>query len=277
MINQIDFSRGFMDIKLLRKHPVFTAIPEIGEICKPLEQLGINYFSFMRYYEDGSHIRFCNHADWLEHYYKQDFHNLVTKIPGSEGVLPWSCLQDLQSLREASEIYNINNGVMLTIPAGNTTEIYSIGSTKGDDKLNYFYLNHTDLLYKFILYFKEKAYSLIKAAQKAPILLPISSISNNSSGSETLFQEFLNAIELKNVLVTIDNNDIQLSKREGQILALMKCGLSAKEIASELNLKKRTIDIYSDKIREELSQYTRSCLLKKIAKNGLINKKWLVE
>lgn len=269
----------FMNIDLLRKNVAFSATPEIIDICKPLLRFGINYFSFMRIYPNKSHIRFCTHADWSEYYYTKDYYDLAFDVPDTTGIIPWLCLPHLQSLQDAAEFYDIANGVMLTLQSGDTIEIYSIGANKENRGVNHFYLNQTDLLYRFILYFKEKAFPLIKKAQKNPIFFPNPSTSNKDKtiDSDLSRQLFLDDIELKNVSVTIDSDDLLLVKKEAQILALMKCGFSAKEIAARLDIKLRTVEVYLKTIREKLLQFTTNCLLHKIDNNPLINKRWLLE
>lgn len=57
----------------LKKHIVLTSSESIREICGPLEKIKITYFSFVRSFKDGSHIRLSNNPAWTEHYYNREF------------------------------------------------------------------------------------------------------------------------------------------------------------------------------------------------------------
>lgn len=93
-----------MDVHYLETHPALVTAPQIGEICKPLEQLGITYFSFVRSYKDGSHIRLSNNPAWTKHYYSCEFYNVVLKqVPDENGNILWASIDRHPLFYDASE------------------------------------------------------------------------------------------------------------------------------------------------------------------------------
>jgi hypothetical protein len=98
-----------MDIDLLKKHIVFTSSLDIEAICKPLLKLGISYFSFVRSFQDGSHIRLSNNPGWTQHYYRRQFYNVIMKqVPDSEGNILWSSIDKYPLFHEASEYFDVD-------------------------------------------------------------------------------------------------------------------------------------------------------------------------
>lgn len=174
----------------------------------------------MRHYPDESHIRFATNGGWFDYYYQNNFHNLVTKIPEPEGILPLSSLQNHLAFYEAREFFGLYNGALIVLRAGNSIEKYAIGSTRENRNVNHLYMNHPDLFYKFILYIKEKAFDLIKITQKTPIF-PTEKVYahglDNSSLDDTLLNNFLNMIDVKSISIVVDIQDVQLPKNEVQL------------------------------------------------------------
>jgi len=88
-----------MDTNLIKNHLVLTSVNQIDQICAPLKILGINYFSFVRSFKDGSHIRLSNNAQWTEHYYARGFYNIILKqVPNKDSHVLWSCI-DMERAR----------------------------------------------------------------------------------------------------------------------------------------------------------------------------------
>ena len=99
-----------MGFEILENHIALSASNNVKEICKPLEKLGVTYFSFVRSYRNGSHIRLSNNPAWTDHYYKRGFYNVVLKqVPDSEGNLLWSNIDKYPLFYEASEFYDVDN------------------------------------------------------------------------------------------------------------------------------------------------------------------------
>src|SRR3990167_8279707 len=188
-----------MGFEILQSHIALSASNNVKEICKPLEKLGVTYFSFVRSYRNGSHIRLSNNPAWTDHYYKRGFYNVVLKqVPDSEGNLLWSNIEKYPLFYEASEFYDVDNGTVIILNIDDVTERYFFGSTKSNTKINDIYIHHLDLFKKFILYFKETAKSLINQAEKSKIIIPnkhIDDIEKNIAAN-ALIDEFLDEIKI---------------------------------------------------------------------------------
>lgn len=260
-----------MDANFIKNHLVLTSAQEIEQICSPLKILGITYFSFVRSFKDGSHIRLSNHAQWTEHYYTRGFYNVILKqVPNKDSNVLWSCIDRYPLFQEASE-FNIDNGTVIVLSGENVVERYFFGSTRDNHQVNHIYIYKQDLLNKFILYFKEQAHHLIKSSLKRKIILPKQKDSDTAFYNDVLINDFLDKIKVKKVYVNVSGVDLEISKKEAQILSFMKLGYSAKEIAKEVKLSVNTIDIYRGGIREKLGIRNSIDLFKNINQKSLLS------
>ena len=139
--------------------------------------------------------------------------------------------------------------------------------------MNYIYLHQPELLKKFIIYFKDVANKLITEAESKKIILPPRILNKQDSEfySNEVVQNFLNDIKLAKVSIRVNGSDMYISNNEAKILSLMKHGYTAKEISCEISLKKKTIEIYRDNLREKLNQYTRGNLVSLAQRNSLLD------
>jgi DNA-binding CsgD family transcriptional regulator len=267
-----------MGIQLPQNHITLTSATDIKEICRPLEKLGISYFSFLRSFADGSHIRLSNNMDWTTHYYNREFYNVITKqVPDIEGNILWSSIDQYPLFYEASEYFNVDNGTVLVVTTEDVTERYFFGATKENNQVNYIYLHKLDLLKRFILHFKECAGYLIDDAEKTKIIVPklVLNKQDEEFYSDALIQEFLNDIKIKKVCVRTRGQDFYITPNNAKILSLMKCGHTSKEISGEIGLKQKTVEVYRDNLKDQLRQFTKSNLITVAKSNSLLDFKLL--
>lgn len=263
-----------MGIALPQNHICLTSSTDMEEICKPLAKLSINYFSFVRSFSDGSHIRLSNNAAWTKHYYDREFYKVAVKqAPEVEGSILWSSIDKYPLFHEASEFFDVDNGVVIVVTNDDIVERYYFGSTRENKQVKYVYLHKLDLLARFILHFKERANYLISAAENSKIVTspPLLSKQDEEFYSDTLVQSFLDDIKIKSVCIRTKGQDLYITPSDAKILSLMKCGYTSKAISNEIGLKQKTVEIYRDKLKEKLSQYTRGDLLTIAHSNSLLD------
>jgi len=263
-----------MGIELLPSHIALSSADMVADICKPLEKLGITYFSFVRSFKDGSHIRLSNNPAWTQHYYSREFYNVViNQVPDAEGNIPWSCIDRYPLFHDASEYFDVDNGIVMVITSDDIVERYFFGSTRENRQVNYIYLHQIDILKKFVLYFKEYANSLIDKATKTRIMVPKPILDDEDEKfySNDLISEFLDDIQIKKVCIRAKGEDIFISQNEAKILSLMKCGYTAKNISNEIGLTPKTVEIYRDKLKTKLNQYSRNNLVSLAKSNSLLD------
>lgn len=259
----------------LKNHIALTSASDIQDICAPLKRLGITYFTYFKTYKDGSHIRLSNDASWTEHYYKRKFYNVIVKqVPPLNGCVLWSCLDEYPIFTEAAEYFNVDNGVVLVVRSGDTVERYFFGSTRDNTILKRYYFFNIEFLNRFVLYFKDRGSHIIEEAVKHKIYTP--KINLVLDKDEDFYQnsniiKFLEETKIKRYCITIEGEDFYFPEREAQVLAMLKKGYSAKEMAKKLDVNYRTIEKFKEKLRERLQTAPNPITLKQALNYRILN------
>lgn len=263
-----------MMLKMTNDHIAINASNDIQQITKPLLKLGVSYFSYVRSYEDGSHIRLSNNAPWTRHYYDRGFYNVVIRqVPAMDSCLLWNNIDKYPLFHEASEYFNIDNGAVIVVKSDDITERYFFGATRDNTAVNAIYLYRMDLLKRFILYFKEMARDIICTAEKSKIMQLV--VNQDQANRHFIQDEELNhyydQTRIDKMCVRMRGIDYYVSANEAKILSLMKRGYSAKQIAHEIGLSQKTIEIYRDKLKSKFDCFTRNELMSSVRKNTLLD------
>ena len=169
----------------LKNHFALTSANEVNDICRPLKDIGITYFNYLKIYKDGSRELLTNNAPWIDHFYKNALY-LTAGVVDVEHLLPkgyflWSEL-DLNdpAYSQGQESFNIDNGVSFVIKRDEITYLYIFASTKDNMHINNFYIRNVDLFRRFIQYFHDRGSDLIKQAKSNKIVLPQQQIINSN-------------------------------------------------------------------------------------------------
>ena len=232
---------------ILRKnHLTFASGNDIVEICKPLNRFGITSFNYVRTYDDGSQVNLANVPNWLEYFYENDFYHIgaFERHPSKyqSGYALWPQLSGQKVFFDARTYFNIDNGITIIERQLDSCDFYYFGTTINNVAIVNFYLNNVDLLKRFILYFKDRASSIIKRANQDRIILPNhfeqheSPDNNETYVLESFKKEFLQETSIKTLRLTGElEGELLTNKQLGCIIHLME-GKTAKEIAKILGL-----------------------------------------
>jgi DNA-binding CsgD family transcriptional regulator len=245
---------------LSSNHIFYTATPDIANIVKPLNKLGITYFTFTRNYHDGSRLYLQDHSVVLDIYLKgKHYSNGNTECRPEiykDQTLLWSTVPDQKVLDKYARALGFDHGIFMFEPHNNYCEIFSFATHSGNDRIVNTYLSKMDLLKSFREYFREKAEPIIKQAENQKLILPF---------NETL--------DIKSLLTSVENNEILPSKpchndfltnRQFGCCSLLLKGKTAKEIGAILNLSTRTVEHYFDVIKTKLDCKNKAELIFKL-------------
>lgn len=230
------------------RHPIFTTIQHVCEIIRPLNKLGISYFTYTRSEDDGSRIYLSSHANIMENYFSKKLYlNGNTEAKPSKyhsQIIFWDTLLN-QNIFKFSRSQNVDYGIYI-IKAHNTyCEFFGFATKKGNVNIINTYLNQLDTLKKFIDYFLEKAQFLVKQVEEQKIILP-----------------FRKLIAKNNQLL----HQAAFSKRQSECVDLLLSGKTTKEIANHLQLSPRTIEHYINTIKNKFGCKNKTELAVKLMK-----------
>ncbi|SRR5579883_128143 len=244
-------------------HIFLSSSLDIAEICKPLKNCGISYFSYTKNYQSGKRVYLTTNPYLLRNYFEKKFY-LVGNCESnpanyqSQFVL-WSTLPK-QYLYKEARMFGVGNGLFLIKTHAEFVEFFGFGSQPENHMVINFYLNNIDYLQNFCSLFIEHAEKIIKQAEACDIILPYH--------QEKLPHFPSHVLNVKNTTI----HKIKLTDRQLACMKLMLEGKTAKMIGATLNLSSRTIETYIHHLKRKLRCRNKSELITKFLQLDLGNK-----
>jgi hypothetical protein len=157
-------------LMLPKDHLFLSSSVDMDELLTPIKRMGVNYFTFMRNFKNGDQIYLSNINGWVEDYYQQGlYRQFISKSPDdySTSRVIWPKEKPLAVFDLARERYNSDHGVTYIKTRKGYSDYYFFSTTKENSTIINFYLNHGDILERFIAYFEDRAESLIRKKDRA--------------------------------------------------------------------------------------------------------------
>lgn len=240
---------------------------EISVIIQPLKNFGIETLTYSRYYDTGREILLTNNPSWYDEYFQVHHSYEENNVSNSD-------IQYLKNNRTSSTYKQIDekNRLSMIRYLTNYREIFTFSGDSSNEHLKSFYINNMELFDAFILYFEERAETILSFYAKKQIKFS----SNNKHLEKTIHQEHPSHYDLKNLAIAemktqqyiIKGRKIKISRREIECLALFHAGYTAKESAKLLGLSFRTIEKYFEVIKDKLNCLSKRDALKLLIADG---------
>jgi DNA-binding CsgD family transcriptional regulator len=249
-----------------KKNISYTAANDIKAICTPFFNIIMpaSYFSYGRIYNDGTMIILCSHRKWVAHYVKHGYQFL----PDSKsGTFLWTTTMHKKAITEGAKHFNLHNGAFIGKSCQGFMEFLEFASSDSEKHPVEFLCNQKDLLNQFYFYFKDKAKSIIKKADKNRLLPPQELLRLKNFPQQ--YQNMQMLCRVKKFSMHFQNIEIFFSPREFEILSLLSNNKTMMEIAEQLNLSLRTIETHVQNAKNKTNFATKTQLLAFFADNLL--------
>jgi len=283
-----------MSLMLPKNHFFLNQAVNINEICNPLKKFGITIFTYLKKFKDGSHINLSSNGRWVEDYYTLNLYqsSLFEKHPKfyQSGFSLWPCFSNLEVFIHGRDYFDSHYGITAIKQQDDGCEFYFFSGSAKTPWLIDFYLNNLDILERFIIYFKTKANKILELAKKSTIILPTHTENNKLTSEETKLYDFYNKLddlrkefttETKLTRYRITNGTLKnvvLSNRELDCLTGLFLGKTAKEIAAQLLISKRTAEKHIANIKNKCGCSHRSQLVEQfLTSNNIKLFNWPIE
>ncbi|MCI5057781.1 MAG: helix-turn-helix transcriptional regulator [Flavobacteriales bacterium] len=261
-------------------HKSINFTNDIVSISKPLfETTPINFFNFIRIYFDGKRLSLGTRADWLRHYFNNQYQNL-TFYNNSDECLDNKFLGHFTNpknpvINDAMQNFNIHNGLALIQKHDDYVDYFHFATSEKNQSILNFYFNKYDLLERFSFYFKEKASDIIIEAEpyvpiKKPNLYDNKSVIPKNIDNDDI-QKFIDNTTINTIEIIADGRIIHINRTEYLSLFLTLRGYSSKEISTIINKSHRTIETYFLQLKKKLKAHSRREVIKILDNNGLWN------
>lgn len=266
-INAKKITQGFKNLLILNE----SIQQQMSVICEPLEQLGIKYFYYLKFYKNGNILYLENKPTLLNYVIKnnltlkqynsfvKEIKKLLQKDFQHSKCIFWKEFPQ-EEVHEVLNKLNIGNIITFCNKTDVYLEAYGFGSKKDNNDVLDFYINNLDIFNRFFCYFKAIISSLIKLDDEEKLLAcnPIEkeNIIINFPCAETI--KIKNFLEKTTPKVYYLKNGTRLGIREAECLAYLSRGYSVKETAKILRLSPRTVESYLNAIKTKAQCYTTS-------------------
>jgi DNA-binding CsgD family transcriptional regulator len=253
------------------------------EICKPLVNLDIDFFVYVKLWKDNRAIVLTTNSIWLEHYLSNLYNLKYLKnfIFESTIIQPQLVSTEIypenEAFKYAYNTFNYRYGLVVPFANNDSKEVCYF-ATKNQSPIMYNnFMGNLDLLTQFKFYFKERAEKLLKKLErnKLPSMSNhlISTIENDNSKLQLLPNEIkdqiLNIIQANRYYLKLDPNEMYLTKMEYNVVLWLIKGKAADEIGIILGISRRTVEGHILKIKDKFDCNKTTQLIYKLIKFGL--------
>lgn len=132
-------------MQLSNNHIFHTSSSDIAEIAKPLHQLGITYFTYMRSYHNGERLYLHDGTPTLKIYLKEKHYlNGNTECKPEcykEQTILWSTMPNQKTFDACARSLDVDHGIFMFQPQENFCEVFTFATHKSNDRIINTYLS----------------------------------------------------------------------------------------------------------------------------------------
>ena len=282
MLEQTRSSLGFTNHAALEFNN--SVAPIVSKICEPLfSNFGLTVFGYSHFLANGRYLDICTHTQWQKHYLeefasKTFIKDYIGKIRQTDTkYILWDNRPDIPREKNFSQFiidscsYDIWHGFSIYKKHDNSLEAWHFATTKENYEVINFYLNRLDLLYHFILYFKDQAGKIIDTNDPKKLIRIEDRCPQNLElqGGEITKrpQDFISQTVIKRFSLTTERGIVFISKREAECMRHLGASKTVKEIAKVMSLSPRTVESYLTNIKNKLNCSSKSEIINLFEQN----------
>jgi DNA-binding CsgD family transcriptional regulator len=259
---------------------ILESCSTIQEISEPFfKATGINFFVFNRTQSNKvpAHGFFLtNHQEWCESFLKEDYQYRLSFTGIEEQFSGYKLLfgnlfPNNIMIKHLREKFSIDHFVLICKQFPDYVEWYTFGADISNMQITNFYVNNFADIINFVNSFKDKAKKIIKKVSLMPTsAFPLprddQKIFLNTAAQKILWKDPV-LIELgenyqpKRYEFFINKVSVVLTRQEYKCVEGLLSGLTAKQIAKQLELSPRTVETYLDNIRTKAQVADRQQLI----------------
>lgn len=257
---------------LNQKSLTVTSADAIKNLCASLAtQLDLNFFDYVRVYNDNSGFVLSNRLDIIEylfthqyriietvptHLIKDKFHYLLMPQGAHERLL-W----------EVKLLFNITYPLDIIERHKDYCELFCFSNTLGTRDVINVYLNNMDKLEQFIKDFKKDAASLLRNGHHDKINFPTNMLPNFRGTDLGILDDVSVSIKSTTESSQLNSARSLFTAREIDCMRTLTTTYSIKKCALKLNLSPRTVESYLNNIKSKLGIASKAKLLDYINDN----------
>lgn len=243
----------------LKQHPSLHYAEDIKNICAPLSELGIVYFSHVIIDEQFKMSCLGIRPEFFKLYFEKGYYHFdlhMAKISNHEQYILWDTVERKKQTKNLHEDFmSFDQGHTFSIALNNKNcrEYFHFGAKLGNSSINEKYLQWLSELKLFTLYFKDKiaGHKELSAAYdlKLKLIQNAGGYLTKKDTNNVIHEKFYNAMVFDRIYF---NNDTYITKREFECMHWTSIGKTAEDIAEILNISIRTVKAHIINIKNKL-------------------------
>lgn len=265
----------------MRMQEVLSTKPDIlQKLCKGVDRIiqplseafDLTFFSYKRIDVEGNFIFLTNHYPWLRHCIEKKYIQYLNSYDIKQDIILWDGIEQgetvLSIMKDANDNFNIAHGITLITRSEKYVEHFNFATTVDNTGINNFYLSSTDLLERFIIYFKDKASGLIKAVENYSVNLKDIVFIKRSIKKQEFYADvdyFIEKTNIKTIHLVVDNTDLEVNYTLARCGYLIMKGYSYKQIAKLMYVSVKTIEARLAKLRSILKVRNKKELIGRLS------------
>jgi DNA-binding CsgD family transcriptional regulator len=248
------------------------------DACRPLlEFLDLTHFIYIKLIGNNKRLYLCNDMTWIEDYlrlrlYEDPLHERRA-IQHQGKSQPFAYWEGYGSDMVFDILRNKNMANGFIIYEGN--EIFSFCTTCEKTNVFFSYLHNIEILKHFILFFKSKCASLIKAEDDGRLISSNTKANGKPAEANSAPQKdvhnIYNLMPLTSFILDLEESSVKLCKREAESLMYFSAGKNISETAWLMHISPRTTETYLNNLKIKLNCDSKSQLIELFQKSNLRN------
>lgn len=251
-----------------------SCVSTMKQLAEPLFlNTQISNFSYLKFSPNGFVTNLTTDINWIQYRFTENIKykilfepDLTATVLDKPHLYLWP--HEIQNpLLGALHSYGIWNGCNIYIPNEKQIEVFSFASSRDNTNIQNFYVNHTNLLMKYILYFKSHQPDLIQKNKKG-----------NALHTDIVFPKIIQPTQhsmswLNDKFSTISLDErVHLTYKELACCHYLIHGLALKAIGNQLGISARTVETHLNNVKNKTNCHTKILLLQ-----YLNSKRWILD
>lgn len=242
---------------------------DLSELAKPLEQVSITCFSYLKNFKNQTQINLSSQPQWIDDYYSLQLYQ-SSEYEGApmnynEEFSLWSSTNmDSPVIRHGKDYFNSDHGITLIERSEQGAEFYFFSGAADSLNMHNKLINNINLLKRFVLYFKDKLNHEIVALErdKCFIQKPYNQHYNDNikiTGDNV-------HLKVNRLHLNINNQEVRFSPRETECIRQLLQFKTSGQLAESMSVTIRTVECFIEQIKRKMNVFSKQELLEKLIK-----------
>lgn len=235
---------------------------KINKFLEPISNnFNVNHFWYYSLTNEGYYTCLGSNAEWMEHYYAQKLYLPNPHLKNPKNFNSGVSFRPINATNFGSKRIHINQSLVFLQKTNKGVEGFGLASNLPKESFEELCLNEIPLLKLFVKRFEEE-FDPVLCKLKSNYVDLASLVGGSFNEENSKIQS--PSIDRESLLKYFQLSELlDLTPRERDVLLYISKGWFAVQIADHLQLSKRTVEHYTENIKNKLNCYSKAELIQK--------------